>query len=134
MGKKKNDVCQVPECSTKEYAAGVCKKHHQENYVLGCSEKLKDGSECPYPILAKGKCSAHYFRNRRRKSGDAAPPQDKPVRGYSQERVTVFTRIPKEYAEVILRHAGRPKGMYEEAQKALIAYAKRLQRAETAAG
>lgn len=126
MPKKKTSICQVPQCSEREYAAGVCKKHHEENYVLGCCEQLEDGTECPKPLFAKGRCSAHYFRKRRKKRGESAPPADRPVRGINQKLVIVYTRIPKEFADIIQKASRRRdgKGLYGKSQEILVDWAK----------
>jgi len=126
--KTKTKECNVPGCDAKQYAKGVCKDHHQQNYFLGCSV-----TGCEKEVFAKGRCKPHYMRRYRKKKGEAAPSEDAPVRGYGQARFEVFTRIPQEYADLILKEAGRPDGMYEKAAEILVAYAKRRERASVAA-
>lgn len=130
MPKKKSDKdeCCVDGCKAREYAAGVCKQHYRQNYTAACSVE-----QCMKEVFAKGRCKPHYMRGYRKKKGLAAPPEDEPVRGYGQARFDVFTRIPKEDADVLLRAAGRRDGMYEQAAKILIAAARRMRRSETSA-
>ncbi len=112
--------CQKPGCERPARKKGVCLEHYAENYVAGCTV---DG--CTEELFAKGRCKAHYMRKYRKTKGESAPPADAPVRAYGQERFDVFTRIPKEAADVILRVAGRRDGMYEKAQEILTDWAER---------
>lgn len=117
---KSKALCNVPGCNNAPKRKGVCEEHARANYVLGCTE-----AGCEHELFAKGRCRAHYMRRYRRKNGDAAPAAAEPVRAYGQERYDVFTRIPQEAADIILRHAGRRDGMYEKAQEILINWAER---------
>lgn len=120
MSKKRE--CNVPGCSVKQYAGGVCKDHHDQHYVVDCIV-----TDCEKEVFAKGRCKAHYMRKYRRKLGQAAPTESTPVRGYGQERFEVFTRIPREFADIILKESGRRNGMYEKAAEILSSWAKRRQ-------
>jgi hypothetical protein len=110
--------CNVPGCRALAKKKGVCLEHYNANYVLKCSV---DG--CMEEVFAKGRCQPHYMRLRRRKEGTHKMPLDAPVRQYGQERFDVFTRIPKEAADVILKASGRKDGMYEKAQEILVGWA-----------
>lgn len=117
----KTKECNVPGCSARQYKAGVCKDHHAQNYTLGCAV-----DKCDREVFAKGHCKAHYNRRWKKKAGrNVETPMNAPVRKWGEEKFEVFTRIPKEYADVILREAGRPDGMYEKAKEILINWAKR---------
>jgi hypothetical protein len=120
MAGRKRGPCNVSGCAEREYKGGVCKTHAAENYVVGCSAK-----NCPKEVFSKGLCRTHYMRKWRRRKGQSAPSAEEPVRDWRRERYAVFTRIPREYADILLREAGRPKGMYELVKKILVEYAKR---------
>lgn len=112
--------CQKPGCENAAQKKGVCAQHLSENYVMGCSV-----DDCTEVLFAKGRCKAHYMRGYRRKKGESAPPPNTPVRSYGIELSEVFTRIPREAAEVIIRASGREKGLYEKAKEILVAWAER---------
>jgi hypothetical protein len=117
----KTKECNVPGCEARIYKAGVCREHHEQNYTLGCSV-----AKCDREVFAKGLCKAHYNRKWKKKKGrNVETPMDAPVRGWGEAKFEVFTRIPKEYADVILREAGREDGMYEKSKEILVAWAKR---------
>jgi hypothetical protein len=112
--------CQMPDCAKPAKKKGVCMEHFEGGYALCCTI---DG--CTEATFAKGRCRAHYMRRYRKKIGKPSPPPDKPIRSYGQERFEVFTRIPKEIADVLLKKAGRRDGMYEIAQTILVDWAER---------
>lgn len=116
--KKKPPECLMPSCTETARKKGVCMAHFAENYAAGCTVE-----DCAEELFAKGRCKAHYMRLYRRKNGASSPPQDAPIRAYGQDRFEVFTRIPKEAADVILKASGRRDGMYEKAQEILVRWA-----------
>lgn len=111
---KKVEHCNAPGCTAEVYASGVCREHHAKNYRLACQE---DG--CDKEAWAKGLCQAHYMRNRRGKKSKKA------VREYGSEKVVVFTRVPPDVAEIIIKASGRPKGLYEKSAEILERWARK---------
>lgn len=120
MGTRKSQMeCNVPGCENAAKKKGVCLEHFKENYIASCTVE-----GCPEELFCKGRCKAHYMRLYRHNQGFSTPPAEAPIRAYGQEeRFDVFTRIPKDAAETILRVCGRRDGMYEQAQKILTEWA-----------
>lgn len=112
--------CNAPNCTNPPKLKGICAEHIKANYVLACTV---DG--CSHELWTKGRCKAHYMRRYRKKKGDNVHSTGPDVRKYGQERFDVFTRIPKEAADVILKRAGRRDGMYEKAAEILVEWADR---------
>lgn len=110
---KKTGTCNVPGCNAVVYASGVCREHRAK-YALAC---LEDG--CDKEAWAKGLCQAHYMRKRRGKKTKGT------VRSYGAEKVVVFTRIPPDVADIIIKASGREDGMYEKAAEILERWAKK---------
>jgi hypothetical protein len=120
----------VDGCQEAAKRQGVCKEHFKANYVAACTV---DG--CEHELFSKGRCRAHYMRHYRSRIGESSPPQSAPMRPYSRtERFEVFTRIPTDVAEVILKAAGRRDGMYEKAAEILSNWAQRKQQREAMGG
>ena len=117
---KELERCNAPGCKNPAKRKGICADHIAANYVLGCTEE-----GCDHELFAKGRCKAHYMRRYRKKNGEPAPASKAPVRKYGEARFDVFTRIPEEAAEVILKAAGRRDGMYEKAKEILVKWAER---------
>lgn len=118
--KESKKECNVPGCTNRAQRKGICAEHIGENYALKCTVE-----DCEKDVFAKGRCQPHYKRLYRRRNGEAAPEQARPVRNYGQKRFVVYTRIPQEAAEVILKKAGRKDGMYELAAEILTNWAAR---------
>lgn len=137
---KEPKECNFPGCEVRVFKKGLCREHLEGNYYLGCevegceADHFSQGrckehyrcavAECDRDVFAKGRCKAHYNRRWKKKAGkNTETPMDAPVRGWGEKKFDVFTRIPQEYADIILREAGRKDGMYEKAKEILVAWA-----------
>lgn len=110
--------CIVPGCNNPARKKGICLAHHQENYVGCCTVE-----GCTRNLFCRGRCKPHYMRLRRKKEGKNNLHPDAPIRGYGQELFSVFTRIPRPAADVILKAAGHREGMYAKIQEILTDWA-----------
>lgn len=58
-------LCSIPDCNTKHYAKGFCKKHYRARRAQPANTKSCSLADCKNEHYGKGFCKRHYSQHRR---------------------------------------------------------------------